>query len=101
MTAVAEASASHVIEREHASGCFRVVNSVGKASPLPASRLSGWDVETALDVEMVSAACPRCRILVVEASSADMSDLAVAEDTPPGWARTSSPTATVPGRTAT
>jgi subtilase family serine protease len=33
-----------------------------------------------LDVAMVSAACPHCRILVVEANSAGFADLATAED---------------------
>lgn len=65
-----------------ANGCFRVVNEEGKAAPLPASGVgSGWDVESTLDVDMVSAACPHCHILVVDASSQDFSDLATAEDT--------------------
>jgi subtilase family serine protease len=65
-----------------ASGCLRVVNQEGMAAPLPASGVPyGWDVETMLDVSMVSAACPRCRILVVQASSASYADLAAAEDT--------------------
>jgi len=38
-------------------------------------------VETTLDADMVSAACPHCRILVVEASSATSANLAAAEDT--------------------
>jgi Subtilase family len=65
-----------------ASGCLRIVNQEGSASPLPASGVPyGWDVETALDVAMVSAACPHCKIMVVEASSASFADLAAAEDT--------------------
>ena len=65
-----------------ASGCLRIVNQQGKASPLPASGVpTGWDVETILDVSMVSAACPRCHILVVEASSDSFADLAAAENT--------------------
>ncbi len=64
-----------------ANGCFRKVNQDGKAAPLPANgTLSGWDLETTLDVDMVSAACPRCRILVVEANTASFADLAAAED---------------------
>jgi subtilase family serine protease len=64
------------------NGCFRKVNQSGKASPLPSSGvLSGWDVEATLDVDMVSAACPRCRILVVEASSPAVGDLAAADNT--------------------
>jgi Subtilase family len=65
-----------------ASGCLRIVNQQGKASPLPPSGVpTGWDVETMLDVSMVSAACPRCHILVVEASSDSFADLAAAENT--------------------
>jgi Subtilase family len=64
-----------------ASRCLRIVNQDGKAAPLPRSGVgSGSDVETMLDVDMVSAACPRCRILVVEASSPGFADLAAAED---------------------
>ena len=65
-----------------ANGCFRKVGQAGKASPLPASGVgSGWDVEATLDVSMVSAACPHCKILVVEADSDDAADLAAAADT--------------------
>ncbi len=64
------------------SGCLRVVNQQGKLSPLPSSAVPlGWDVETSLDVSMVSAACPHCRILVVEATTQRFGDLAKAEDT--------------------
>jgi hypothetical protein len=65
------------------SGCLRIVNEKGAAKPLPS--LSGvpigWALETALDAEMVSAACPKCRILVVEANSQDFADMATAENT--------------------
>ena len=65
-----------------ASGCFRKVNQQGNASPLPASGVgSGWDLEATLDVSMISAACPHCRILVVEADSDQLSDLAATEHT--------------------
>lgn len=64
------------------SGCLRIVNQKGAAKPLPQSGvLFGWALETALDVEMVSAACPACRILVVEAKSPSDADLAAAENT--------------------
>jgi hypothetical protein len=63
------------------SGCLRIVNQHGLAGPLPAADPSGWGVEETLDVSMVSAACPRCQILLVEARSPDFSDLAAAEDT--------------------
>jgi subtilase family serine protease len=48
------------------SGCLRVVNQNGTSS-LPPPDL-GWAGETALDVDMVSAVCPKCKILVVEAT---------------------------------
>ena len=64
------------------TGCLRIVSQKGQPSPLPQSGVPfGWDVETALDVEMVSAACPTCHILVVEANSQDISDLGAAERT--------------------
>jgi hypothetical protein len=56
---------------------FKVVNQRGDASPLPAAN-TGWGQEIALDIEMVSAACPNCNILLVEADSAYFSDLRVA-----------------------
>jgi hypothetical protein len=64
------------------NGCFTKVGQGGSARHLPASGvLSGWDVEATLDVDMVSAACPTCRILVVEANGQAFSQLAAAEDT--------------------
>ena len=57
-----------------ANGCFRKVNQSGQSSPLPVGD-GGWAYEMSLDVDMVSAACPNCHILVVEASSAYGSDL--------------------------
>jgi Subtilase family len=65
-----------------ASRCLRIVNQHGKASPLPVSgRGSGWDLEATLDVSMISAACPHCRILVVEANSPTYKALAETENT--------------------
>jgi hypothetical protein len=58
------------------SGCFEQVNENGATSPLPANAGStGWDVEESLDIDMVSAICPLCHIILVEASSADTADL--------------------------
>jgi hypothetical protein len=65
-----------------ASGCFRVVNQDGQASPLPPDAGStGWDVEESLDVDMVSAICPNCKIILVEADSPTIANLGTAEDT--------------------
>ena len=63
-----------------ANGCFKKVNENGKASNYPAQNV-GWDQETALDLDMASAMCPSCKLLLVEASSASFSDLATAENT--------------------
>ena len=63
-----------------ASGCFRKVNQHGEAAPLPAPSF-GWGLESTLDVSMVSAACPSCRILVVEGDTPKFADLAETEDT--------------------
>ncbi|HEY3750625.1 MAG TPA: putative Ig domain-containing protein [Pseudonocardiaceae bacterium] len=57
-----------------ANGCFKKVNQNGAASPLPASD-AGWAGEISLDVDMVSAVCPLCHILLVEASSATIANL--------------------------
>jgi len=64
-----------------ATGCLRIVNQDGNTAPLPAPDPLGWGVEETLDVAMASAACPRCKILVVAAKSASFADLAAAENT--------------------
>lgn len=60
-----------------ATGCvFEKVNQAGGTSyPSPDS---GWSTEIAIDVEMVSAICPKCQILLVEANSSLLSDLGTA-----------------------
>ena len=56
-----------------ANGCFHKVNQRGAATPMPTDQ--GWGVEIALDLDMVSAACPQCHILLVEADTSAFSDL--------------------------
>ncbi|MEO6703803.1 MAG: hypothetical protein ABI140_17090 [Jatrophihabitantaceae bacterium] len=51
-----------------ANGCFHVYNQNGQASPLPAGDVN-WAAETSVDVEMISATCPNCKIAVIEANS--------------------------------
>ena len=50
-----------------ANGCFRKVNQNGAAHPLPPNDF-GWSEEISLDLDAVSAACPTCRLLLVEAA---------------------------------
>lgn len=59
-----------------ASGCLRIVNQTG-GTTLPAADY-GWGLEESLDVDMVSAICQNCHILVVEANSASFADLGTA-----------------------
>ncbi len=60
---------------------FTKVNEFGSAGgPFPADD-AGWAQEISLDVDMVSAICPNCNILLVEANTASFSDLATAVDT--------------------
>jgi len=60
-----------------ANGCFRKVNQNGQTSPLPASDV-GWAEEISLDLDMASAICPSCNILLVEASTASIANLGAA-----------------------
>ena len=61
------------------SGCFSKVNQNGQASPLPAaSGRTGWATEESLDIDMVSAICPLCHIILVEASGPSTADLGTA-----------------------
>ena len=62
-----------------ANGCFRKVNQAGHQSHYPVADPS-WAVEESLDIDMVSAICPRCRILLVEADSQSQNDLAHSVD---------------------
>ncbi|MFE4958671.1 carboxypeptidase regulatory-like domain-containing protein [Streptomyces sp. NPDC056653] len=61
------------------NGCFRKVDQRGGTDyPVPNA---GWAGEIALDVDMISAACPACHILLVEADTATYDDLGAAVNT--------------------
>jgi subtilase family serine protease len=60
-----------------ANGCFKKVNQTGGTSYPPTN--SNWDGEQALDVDMVSAICPNCHIVLVEATDNSFKNLAIAE----------------------
>lgn len=59
-----------------ANGCFRKINQTG-GTKYPRVN-SGWAQEISLDLDMVSAACPDCKILLVEASSSSFANLGAA-----------------------
>jgi subtilase family serine protease len=62
-----------------ANGCFRKVNQSGGAKAPRAN--GGWAQEISLDLDMASAICPNCHILLVEASSASFTNLSAAVNT--------------------
>ena len=61
------------------AGCFTKLNQTG-GTALPAVN-AGWAQETSLDLDMVSAACPNCSILLVEANSSSVDELGAAVNT--------------------
>jgi subtilase family serine protease len=62
-----------------ANGCFRKVSQSGGTSYPKAS--SGWAQEISLDLDMASAICPACHILLVEATSSSLASLGTAVNT--------------------
>ncbi len=66
-----------------ANGCLKIVNQSGQASPLPANSPAGddWSVEAALDLDSASAACPNCKIILIEANDDQGDGLYVSNDT--------------------
>ncbi|MGW5428184.1 kelch repeat-containing protein [Streptomyces sp. NPDC004059] len=62
-----------------ANGCFTKLDQNGGHNFPPDD--ANWSMETALDLDAVSAACPDCHILLVEGDSASLDDLGAAENT--------------------
>ena len=62
---------------------FKKVNQNGATSPLPSTAPASddWTLEESLDLDMASAICPLCNIVLVEASSDSGTGLYVAENT--------------------
>jgi subtilase family serine protease len=62
------------------SGCFKKVSQTGSTTSLPpaAPASDDWTGEEALDMDMVSAVCPKCNILLVEATSPTTANLGTA-----------------------
>lgn len=58
------------------------VNQSGMTTPAPSTDgTGGWEVEESLDLDMASAICPNCEIVLVEAASESNTDFYTAEDT--------------------
>jgi subtilase family serine protease len=62
-----------------ANGCFRKVDEFGGTTYPMTSGLSS--LEIALDLDLFSAICPQCKILLVEAKGPSLIDVGIAEDT--------------------
>lgn len=61
--------------------CFKILDQNGKTK-LPKPGIgsdAGWQGEEALDIDMVSAICPNCHILLVQTNSSQNTDLAKGE----------------------
>ena len=56
------------------TGCLRIVNGAGGSAALPAPNET-WAQELSIDLDMASAICPNCKLLVSEAPSADIEAL--------------------------
>ncbi|HEU5423793.1 MAG TPA: peptidase S8 [Nitrolancea sp.] len=61
-----------------ANGCFKKVNQNG-GTRYPRAN-GGWSQEISLDLDMASAVCPYCRIILVEAGSNSLGNLFAAVD---------------------
>ncbi|MFY9718726.1 MAG: hypothetical protein WAK16_03695 [Candidatus Cybelea sp.] len=61
------------------NGCFTKVNQKGKKHSYPAPN-SDWATEISLDLDMVSAICPNCKILLVEANTSSWRNLGKSVD---------------------
>ncbi len=60
-----------------ANGCFKKLNQSGQQSNYPRNN-TGWSQESALDLDMASAMCPNCKLVLVEATSTSYANLGTA-----------------------
>jgi hypothetical protein len=65
-----------------ANGCLKIVNQNGATSPLPGNAPANddWTVEAALDLDLASAACPTCKLVLVEAQDDQGNGLFVSQN---------------------
>jgi subtilase family serine protease len=61
------------------NACFAKLNQLGQVGPYPVGN-AGWASEISLDVDMVSAGCPNCHIMLVEANDNSFKNLGIAVD---------------------
>jgi hypothetical protein len=62
------------------NSCFKKLNQEGKPRDYPPQNLD-WAQDSAIDLEMASAMCPACKLLLIEADQNSFADLGAAEDT--------------------
>lgn len=63
-------------------GCVTTYSETGgSASSVAVDSTGGWEEEESLDVDMVSAICPLCKIALYETNSDSLSDMGTAENT--------------------
>jgi hypothetical protein len=62
-----------------AGGCLRIVSEHGSSTGLPAAN-SSWATSDALELDVVSALCPNCHLLLVDAASNSLASLGTAEN---------------------
>ncbi len=69
-------------DKSTGAGCVTKVNENGQASPLPGTDPKGdtWEQNESVSLDMISAICPSCKILLVEASTSSITDLGTAEN---------------------
>jgi hypothetical protein len=63
-----------------ANGCFKKVNQTGLQGSYPRAN-TGWAQEQALDLDMASAMCPNCKILLVQTRDSYLNNLAAGVNT--------------------
>ena len=63
-----------------ANGCFKKVNQSGVQGNYPRED-TGWAQEQALDLDMASAMCPNCKILLVQSKDSYLNNLAAGVNT--------------------
>jgi hypothetical protein len=71
--------ANHLHPCDAAFECFEKVNQEGQQGDYPHPN-GGWAVEESLDLDMVSAVCPNCKIILVEADNGSIANMWAAED---------------------